>query len=80
VATSTFEQSQQTDRSTLMLGAAELSDCIDMPRVIDAIGEAFAAYQGGEAQMPPKTYIDLRQYNGDFRAKPAYVNDAAGVK
>jgi alanine dehydrogenase len=34
--------------------------------------------------MPPKSYIDLPQYNGDFRSMPAYLDagdwDAAGVK
>ncbi len=34
--------------------------------------------------MPAKSYIDLPQYNGDFRSMPAYVNaetwDAAAVK
>lgn len=49
-----------------------------------AIEETFAAYQHGEAIMPPKSYVDLPAYNGDFRSMPAYVQgtdwDAAGVK
>ena len=35
-------------------------------------------------QMPPKSYIDLPQYNGDFRSMPAYLDaetwDAAAIK
>ncbi len=52
--------------------------------VIGAVEEAFAAYARGDAQMPAKSYIDLRRYNGDFRSMPAYLDagewDAAGIK
>ena len=30
--------------------------------------------------MPPKVYLALPQHHGDFRAMPAYVDGAAGVK
>lgn len=55
-----------------------------MPAVIEAVADAFAADARGETIMPAKSYIDLPQYNGDFRSMPAYVAaetwDAAAVK
>lgn len=30
--------------------------------------------------MPPKLYLDLPEYDGDFRAMPAYVDGSAGIK
>ncbi|MBI3969535.1 MAG: ornithine cyclodeaminase family protein [Chloroflexi bacterium] len=51
-----------------------------MPRVIETVTAVFAAFGRHEALMPPKVYLDLPQYAGDFRAMPAYVAGAAGVK
>jgi alanine dehydrogenase len=55
-----------------------------MDAVIDAVEDAFVAFERGSVQMPAKTYIDLPQYNGDFRAMPAYLDagewDATAVK
>ena len=51
-----------------------------MEQVLTAVEGAFAAHGRDEALMPPKVYIDLPQHNGDFRAMPAYMNGAAGVK
>jgi len=30
--------------------------------------------------MPPKLYLDLPEYRGDFRAMPAYIDGSAGIK
>ncbi|WP_435196929.1 ornithine cyclodeaminase family protein [Natronomonas sp. EA1] len=69
---------------TLLLNRADVLENAQMPDVIRAVEEAFAAYENGDAQMPAKSYIDLPQYNGDFRSMPAYLDagewDAAGVK
>ncbi len=69
---------------TLLLDSDDVHQNAQMGELIEAIEEAFAAYQRGDAQMPPKSYIDLPQYNGDFRSMPAYLDagdwDAAGVK
>lgn len=55
-----------------------------MSALVPAIEEAFAAYEQGNVVMPAKSYIDLPQYNGDFRSMPAYIDagkwDAAGIK
>ncbi|MFQ3320383.1 MAG: alanine dehydrogenase, partial [Natronomonas sp.] len=69
---------------TLLLNREDVGENARMDEVIVAVEEAFAAYQHGNVQMPAKSYIDLPQYNGDFRSMPAYMDagdwDAAGVK
>ncbi|WP_128477215.1 ornithine cyclodeaminase family protein [Halorussus pelagicus] len=69
---------------TLLLNQDAVDENTQMPDVIRAIEDAFAAYARGDAQMPAKSYIDLPQYNGDFRSMPAYLEaddwDAAGIK
>ncbi|MFC6787375.1 ornithine cyclodeaminase family protein [Halobaculum halobium] len=69
---------------TLLLNSDDVHENAAMDELVPAIEDAFAAYQRGDAQMPPKSYIDLPEYNGDFRSMPAYLDagewDAAGVK
>ncbi|QZP37013.1 ornithine cyclodeaminase family protein [Halobaculum magnesiiphilum] len=69
---------------TLLLNSDDVHENAAMEELVPAIEKAFAAYQRGDAQMPPKSYIDLPTYNGDFRSMPAYLDagewDAAGVK
>ncbi len=69
---------------TLLLNSEDVHENADMTEVVPAIEDAFAAYEHGNAQMPAKSYIDLPEYDGDFRSMPAYMDagdwDAAGVK
>jgi alanine dehydrogenase len=69
---------------TLLLGPDAVEEATQWPAVVEAVGDAFAAYARGDAQMPAKSYIDLPQYDGDFRSMPAYLDaegwDGAGVK
>jgi alanine dehydrogenase len=69
---------------TLILNRNDVRENARMPDVIRAVADAFAAYERGDVQMPAKSYIDLPQYNGDFRSMPAYMAaddwDAAGIK
>ena len=69
---------------TLLLDREAVDENARMDEVIDAVGEAFAAYERGDAQMPAKSYVELPEYNGDFRSMPAYMDagewDAAGIK
>ncbi|OYR52591.1 ornithine cyclodeaminase family protein [Halorubrum sp. Ea1] len=77
---------------TLLLNADDVDENARMDRVIDAVRGAFTAYERGNAKMPAKSYIDLPEYNGDFRSMPAYLDvrtedtdeeagwDAAGIK
>jgi len=75
---------------TLLLGPEDVEASAKMAEVVDAVEAGFDAYARGDAQMPAKSYIDLPQYNGDFRSMPAYIDatdspgpaewEAAGVK
>jgi len=76
---------------TLLLNPVAVEESTQWPAVIGAVEDAFAAYARGNAQMPAKSYIDLPQYDGDFRSMPAYIDatgaavddeswDAAGIK
>ena len=69
---------------TLLLNPDDVDDNAAMAEIIVAVEEAFAAYEAGRVQMPAKSYIDLPEYNGDFRSMPAYMDagewDAAGIK
>jgi alanine dehydrogenase len=74
---------------TLLLNPAAVEESTQWPAVIGAVADAFAAYADGRVGMPAKSYIDLPQYDGDFRSMPAYIDaegdgseawDAAGVK
>jgi len=69
---------------TLLLNKEDVDENTPMAELISAVEDAFAAYETGDAQMPAKSYIDLPQYNGDFRSMPAYLDagtwDAAGIK
>ncbi|WP_254533541.1 ornithine cyclodeaminase family protein [Natrinema gelatinilyticum] len=70
--------------SVRLLSSEDVRENAQMADVVRAVREAFAAYERGTAQMPPKSYVDLERYNGDFRAMPAYLDtgdwDAAGIK
>ncbi|SDJ96623.1 L-alanine dehydrogenase [Halovenus aranensis] len=69
---------------TVILDADAVTESTQITEVIDAVEGAFGAYARGDVQMPAKSYVDLPQYNGDFRSMPAYIEtddwDAAAVK
>ncbi|ELY50768.1 ornithine cyclodeaminase family protein [Natronorubrum bangense] len=69
---------------TLLLDSSDVDEHAALADVIDAVEQAFGAFERGDTQMPAKSYIDLPQYNGDFRSMPAYLTtdewDAAGLK
>lgn len=63
---------------TLFLSRSEIIPLLDMREVIPAVEEAFRLWAGGKTQMPPKSYLTVEK--GDFRAMPAALPGAAGVK
>ena len=65
---------------TRLLTASDISKIMEMKDVLVAVETAFRDYGNGAAQMPPKLYLTLNQFNGDFRAMPAYVEGSAGIK
>jgi alanine dehydrogenase len=74
------------DRKTLILSAADVRSILSMKDAVRAVEQAFAQHAAGDAMMPPKVYLSLDAYAGDFRAMPSYVAPsegspaAAGVK
>ncbi|HEX7898217.1 MAG TPA: ornithine cyclodeaminase family protein [Planctomycetota bacterium] len=65
---------------TLLLGRKDLEKILTMELAVPAVEAAFAAHGRGEAVMPPKIYLPLPKHHGDFRAMPAYLDGAVGVK
>lgn len=69
---------------TRILDSDAVAEAADIAEITSAVEDAFGAYQRNDVLMPAKSYIDLPQYNGDFRSMPAYVEaeswDAASIK
>ncbi len=65
---------------TLILNSKEVSGLLDMKEVLPAVEAGFVAHGRGETIMPPKVYLPLEEYHGDFRAMPVAFDGAAGVK
>ena len=64
--------------STLILPRKDIKGLLNMSSVIEVVEEAFAAYAIGKAKMPPKSYLVVG--SGDFRAMPASLPGAVGLK
>src|SRR5262245_22792121 len=65
---------------TLVLAGKDIEKVLTMELASPAVEKAFAAHGRGEAVMPPKLYLPMEKYAGDFRAMPSLLGDAAGVK
>lgn len=59
--------------TTLILSRKDIARVIDIRTAVACVEKAFAAYAREQTLMPPKIYITLPEYDGDFRAMPAYV-------
>lgn len=64
----------------LLLNIREIEEHFSMDEALKAVEYAFKLEAEGQVIMPPKLYLDLPKYQGDFRAMPAYVNGIVGVK
>ncbi|MAH80656.1 MAG: ornithine cyclodeaminase family protein [Rickettsiales bacterium] len=60
----------------------EILNSITMKESLKVVEKAFVEYSLGKSKMPSKVYLDLPEFNGDFRAMPAYESSQqfAGVK
>lgn len=63
---------------TLILTRSDVTALLTMEEVIEAVEQALRDHAAGRAQMLPKVYIQVEK--GDFRAMPAALPGAAGVK
>lgn len=66
----------------LLISEEEVLQTLTMAETLDAVETAFREKTFGRTQMPPKVYVTIPKYNGDFRVMPSYLEsiDAAGVK
>ncbi|MBU4312545.1 MAG: alanine dehydrogenase [Candidatus Omnitrophica bacterium] len=58
---------------TLILDSNTIRRLIGIKDAMKAIEKVFRYFGQGKTEMPPKIYIHLDKYKGDFRAMPAYV-------
>jgi ornithine cyclodeaminase/alanine dehydrogenase len=65
---------------TLILAKADMARVATTEVAVRAVEEAFGAFGRGEAQMPPKVYLSIKEHEGDFRAMPSRMGDLAGIK
>lgn len=63
-----------------VLNRSKIEELLNMGEVLKAVEHAFRLLAEGKTIMPPKLYLDLPEYQGDFRAMPAYIDGSAGVK
>jgi len=64
----------------LILAKREIQELFSIGEALKAVEYAFKLKAKGEVIAPPKLYLNLPQYQGDFRAMPAYIDGMAGVK
>lgn len=72
--------SNSANANQLLLSRSEIEELLSMGEAVKAVEEAFRLTAEGKAAMPPKLYLDLSDYYGDFRAMPDYINGSAGIK
>lgn len=65
---------------TLILSHREVANLADMELAVAAVEGAFREHAEGRARMPSKVYLDLPEYDGDFRAMPSLLGGYAGLK
>jgi len=65
----------------IVLNQMNVEKLLDMAEVLGVVESAINSYAQGKAVMPPKIYLDLSsKYQGDFRAMPAFIDGACGIK
>jgi alanine dehydrogenase len=60
---------------TLILTDSEVKDLLSLSDVIEAVESAFKQKGLGRVQMPAKIYLYYRDYGGDLRTMPAFLED-----
>jgi alanine dehydrogenase len=60
---------------TLILTDSEVKDLLSLSEVVEAVESAFKQKGLGRVQMPPKIYLYYRDYGGDLRTMPSFLED-----
>ncbi len=68
------------DSNMLIISERIVRDLLTIEEAINAVELSFKLTALNQVIMPPKLYLDLPSYHGDFRAMPAYVDEIAGIK
>ncbi|MDP2931288.1 MAG: ornithine cyclodeaminase family protein, partial [Chloroflexota bacterium] len=68
------------ENEILILDSRQTEELLSMREALSVVENAFRLEARGKTIMPPKLYLTLPQYQGDFRAMPAYIDDSAGLK
>jgi alanine dehydrogenase len=66
--------------AVLLLSREDIGQLLSMNEAVRAIEEVFKAQAEGRTNMPPKLYLELPEYSGDFRAMPAQIKESVGLK
>ncbi|MDA1353812.1 MAG: ornithine cyclodeaminase family protein [bacterium] len=67
---------------TKLISRSDVIRIATMDKTVPIVESAFAHMAKGDVLMPPKIYLDLPDFSGDFRAMPAYYKPKkkAGIK
>jgi alanine dehydrogenase len=67
---------------TLLLTDVEVKSLLSMAEVMEVVEVAFNQKGFGRVQMPAKSYLHYKKYNGDLRTMPSYLEelDISAVK
>ncbi|MFP4026383.1 MAG: ornithine cyclodeaminase family protein [Candidatus Brocadiia bacterium] len=60
-----------SEHKTILIDRGQVEEFLTMARAVEAVEEAFRAYGEGNAQLPPKPYLQFPK--GDLRCMPAYL-------
>lgn len=67
---------------TLILNRSDIKSLVTLDEINTAVKDSFVQKSMGKVQMPSKTYLFFRNYQGDLRSMPCYLegSDVAAVK
>ena len=71
---------EATKLKTLVIVRHEVEQLLDVNEALQAVEGAFKLKSQGKSIMPAKIYLNIPEYQGDYRAMPAYINGIAGLK
>ncbi|MEX2355681.1 MAG: ornithine cyclodeaminase family protein [Thermaerobacterales bacterium] len=60
-------------RGVLLLGSAELKQCLELGQVIEAVSEAYADDYRGESVLPPVVHLTVDEHEGEIDVKTGYL-------
>lgn len=67
-------------QDVLLLSRSDIENLLSMGEAIKANEEAFKLQSEERTIMPSKIYLELPEYQGNFRAMPAQISEIAGIK